>query len=331
VSAEALSISIADPTWASDRLPERVAAVVGAAMPEPGHGRLLRALDALIPHQPFRRVLSRGGWHRAGGLVAPGGAYITHELEPWAERVWAECGEDTGALQRRYGQAGLVVTRLDGKSHYLVSHTGDSAADFLQLEVEELQEAHDRLFLERGASREDLYELIDPAHYRRLEPIPVGRPRYVFRRLTHIPSLVAAMVADVHPEEPAIARLLRDWELSSAGQTTCFCEHFVLGLRESCDRYGQVSLRAKPVPTAAGVPGLEPASGLRGAELANLLRDFDRKAGFPFAWFFLMAIRDGVDPRVAEAVTADLQDGYDYVAERDAEVLARWVRFPYSA
>ena len=99
----------------------------------------------ILPDLDFHHVLTRGGWHRIGGIVDGEGKRITHTLREWLETM---SGGDVQALYEEYGEAGYIATCLQGKTHYFIAQTGESAGDFVQLEVEELQEVTDRLLLD---------------------------------------------------------------------------------------------------------------------------------------------------------------------------------------
>lgn len=97
------------------------------------------------------------------------------------------------------------------------------------------------------------------------------------------------------------------------------------------DTQGDDRLSAKPVLLpSAEVPDLPDAIVTRGAALANLIHDFDRRVGYHFAWYFHMLTRRQVSYRLAEAVHADLMDDYDYLPARDVPVLQDWCDTPYS-
>lgn len=191
-----------------------------------GPSALVRELANTAPDWPFRHAACRGGWHRLGGLIDAKGKRLTDNLESWAETELATRQGDLGWLAEDYAEQGLLATRLVGRTHYLVAQAGDGPADFLQLEIEELQEiASHTLFADGEPATLD--ELLDPqlpAHSGR----PLGLPYYVFRRVSHAGAFVARMRAK-HPEPGPIHRMLEDWAACSAGQASDFCNHWVLG------------------------------------------------------------------------------------------------------
>ena len=92
----------------------------------------------------------------------------------------------------------LYATRLVGSTHYLVAPAGENPADFLQLEIEELQEVRSHRLGEGDPA--SLNELVDPAALPP-RPHPLGLPVYRFRRLLHVGATLLRMAAQ-SPEPP---------------------------------------------------------------------------------------------------------------------------------
>ena len=266
--------------------------------------------------------MARSGWHRLGGVVDLDGARIAHSIVDWAE---AESGGDIDDLMFKLVGQRYFATRLNGLTHYLVAPTGPEPQDFVQIEIEELQEVLDRCITDPDWFPDSIAEFVDPLDFPRLEPEPVGAPRLVFRRLVRVPSLMASGDAG-----PKLRRFLADWERSSAGESDHFCDHWVLAIREYQGRDGEDHTSAKPVPAIRDpVSGLPSGEVARGAQLANQIHGFDRALGYPFAWYFHMLTDPKVSHRLAEAVHADLMGAYDYLPVRDLKVLRDWYAEPY--
>lgn len=283
---------------------------------------LTAAIRAALPGLEVRHVLSRGGWHRLGGVVNIDGERITRHIGEWAE---AESGGDVDNLLAKLRGQVYFATRLNGQAHYLVARTGPAAADYLQIEVEALEEVLDRCITDPDWFPDNIDEFIDPLDFPRLEPEPVGAPRLLFRRLVQVGDLLRSPDASQR-----VRRFLADWDRSSAGESACFSDHWVLSLREYQDRDGEGRLTAKPVSTFAG--DLAPVPGdleAQGAELANLIHGLDRHIGYPFAWFFHMLTDKRISHRLAEAVHADLMGAYAYLPARDLRILRDWYAHPY--
>ena len=79
--------------------------------PRPHHSALLAALGEAIPECTFRFVLTKAGWHRAGGVLAADGTRLSHELDTWVNTELAKCDDDFGRFLERYINAGLRATR----------------------------------------------------------------------------------------------------------------------------------------------------------------------------------------------------------------------------
>lgn len=309
---------------------ERIEALCRQIPPARGHGALLSAINGLWPGVDFRPALSRGGWYRIGGVVKADGSRVADDLNAWAEDAWSDCGEDGAALAEQYGGAGLQATRVDGRTHYFVSSYGPGAADFLQLEIEELQEVTDRPLICTDSPPAELQELVDPACHHRAEPQPVGAPRYALRRLTDIGGFSQRLQSQRALTAP-IVRMLQEWDAASAGRTGRFCDFWVLALSENLDRYRQPRLGAKPVAAPpAGMPSFA-AAGKSGLELGAALHDFDRRAGYSFAWYFSMLAGLAVPKSIPAAAWRDWEAGLRYLPDRDAEVLQGWIVQPFAA
>lgn len=293
-----------------------------------GIDALVERINEVLPDLRFSQVLTRGGWHRLGGVVDGDYVRVADKLDQWAVQ---ESGGDVAELLDRFADAGYFATRWQGRTHYLTAPLGKAAKDFMQLEIEELQEVLDRFLIDPDWYPDDLEEFIDPLDYPRVQPEPVGAVRYVFRRMVRVPEwLDEGRSTSATDSGGGLSRLFDDWERSSASDAQPFCRHWVLALRETPERGGGSRLSGRPVPAKSGdpLPALDP--GLRGAPLANALQHFDHAAGYPFAWYFHMLATTAVTFEVADAVLADLAEGFEYLPARDAEVLRRWAQTRYA-
>lgn len=292
-----------------------------------GPAALVKALGSTLPEWKFRHAFARGGWYRLGGIVDGAGQRISDNLEQWIEDALDERDGDIGALIDDYAGQTLFATRLVGQTHYLVAAAGDQSADFLQLEIEDLQEmrAH-RLFANDPGTIE---ELVDPRLGQDgLQPIQL--PAYAFRRLQHMGAFLSRMQAQ-KPETAPINRMIDDWTASSAGATSDFSNHWVIATREHLDRYHQPVLRAQPIATLAGDPPeftAEPGSS--GLQLHEALQRFDRAIGYPLGWYFHMLTTKAVPHWVAQATVEDALAGFAYLPQRDVDVVRGWLHRPYA-
>ena len=157
----------------------------------------------------------------------------------------------------------------------------------------------------------------------------VGAPRYRFRRLTDLRNVLARLQSPVGTL-PGLTRFMREWDNSRA-VATHFCEHWIVALREHHDRYNNVVLSAVPVSRHARE--LKPFhwnEELRGLDVANQLRAFDRAAGYPGAWYFHL-VAGGLTPRaMATVVMHDIESGFGYLSDAETVLLQGWLSEPYT-
>jgi len=295
-----------------------------------GAAGLAGALSGIDSHLCFRDVLTRGGWYRLGGVVDRDGNHLADDLAAWGESELENVDGDLHALVDAFAGSGLRATRLLGKTHYLVASTGESAGDFVQVEIEELQEvvAHELFAVTAPASLE---ELIDPPREEVAKAAyqPLGAPYYRVRRITEVAAFLQRMAAQ-KPEPQSVHRFLDAWQSSSAGNATTFSNHWVLAVREYLDRYRQPVFQATPVAAINGImPRFDGAFGAQGLALSAALQRFDRQAGYPMAWFFHMLTTKAVSHAVTRAVIEDVQAGFSYLPERDVVVIKNWLHRPY--
>ena len=302
-----------------------VARACAGSDPAQGARGLVAGLGGLWPELSFRTVLSRGGWYRPGGVVDLGKQRVAESLRQWAETRVAD--GDMQTLLDTCVQRPLFATRLVGSTHYLTAQTGPGAADFMQVEVEELREVLDRYLSDPEWLPDSLEEFVDPLEYPQLDPEPVGAPRLVFRRIFAAHELIDPLADTPSP----LLRFLHDWNDSSASRTGHFCDRWILAVRETHDSYGDVRSSARPVPSAcAGLPRMDDAAD--GAARAGLIQAFDRAAGYPMAWFFHMAAAaGGVASDLGMQVAGDHRAEYSYLPACDLAVVRRWADAPYRA
>lgn len=305
-------------------------AEIEASTPRPHHAGLLAAISRVIPDCPFRFALTRGGWYRSGGILLAGGVRVADNLEDWVTRELAACDDDLGEFMDRHGENELIATRHTGRTHYFVAPYGPGPSEYLQLEVEELQEVLDRRLWDAGSPPLDIQELIDPIKPAAVPAQAVGAPHYRFRRLTDLRHVVAQMQAPVGTL-PSLTRFMREWANSRVATTPHFSEHWIVALREHHDRYNNKVLTAVPVSRHARE--LKPFHWnceLSGLGAANQLRAFDRAAGYTGAWYFHL-VSSGITPRnIAFAAMRDIDSGYNYLGDAETALLDGWLREPYS-
>ena len=293
--------------------------------PLPGHAPLLDALRH-TGGPDFSLRLSRGGWFRPGRIIDAQGDTVAEDALAWLEQHWAACGEDGAAFADEFGDSGLRLTLDQGVSHYFVCPCGSEPSDYHQLELEELQEVISHEVGPRHTPADAVEALLDrPAG----SPPPqvLGAPRYRFRRLTDIRAFVTRIEMQTGKPAPVL-RFLREWSESSSGRQGHFSDHWILALSEHLDRYRQT--RASAIPVAAHAPQWPHAPGARGTALAQQLHDYDRDAGYGFAWYFHMVSAHRVPRSITREVFNDLQDDMAYLPERDASLIHAWMHDPYA-
>lgn len=295
-----------------------------------GPAALTREIARRIPELPFREVLARGGWYRLGRVLDPGGREISSNLEDWATEELADRGGDVGQLLDDYFGQQLLATRFNGRTHYLVASAGPGAADFLQLEVEDLQETEFHDLFGQSLTPTTLEELVDPRLPADHALKPIGLPRYAYRRVLHVGDTLARMRTQALEAQP-IHRFVEDWTTSSAGSATLLYNHWVFAISEHFDRFMQPVNRARPVCAINGQPPrLTLKEGTRGLALHDALAAFDRQAGYPFAWYFHMLTSKSVPHWVARTVAEDAVTGFAYLPEKDLKVVKDWLHHAYA-
>jgi len=307
---------------------QRLISDIEADTPRPHHASLLEIVSRLLPDCGFRLALTRGGWFRAGGLIRANGERVADSVEAWVARELADCDDDLGEFLDRHVDCGLLATRHTGRTHYFVAAYGDAPTEFLQMEVEELQEVLDRQLCNADSAPTDTQELTEPLKPALVPAQPVGRPYYRFRRLTDMRHIVARLHAPIG-SLPAFNRFTQEWANSRANAH--FCDHWIVALREQHDRYNNVVLSATPVSRhARQLKTFHWNSALHGLEAAAQLKAFDRAAGYTDAWYFHL-VAGGLTPRdMAAAVMQDIDSGFCYLGDAETALITGWLREPYS-
>jgi len=308
----------------------KLAADIAAIPPRPHHSGLLEIANRIRPNCTFEYALNRGGWYRPGGVIAADGRRIADNLEPWARAELEDCSDDMGELMERYAAKDLLVTRHSGQTHYLVAAYGPAPADFMQLEVEELQEVLDRKLIDPDNPAEELIELIEPISPIFLDAQTVKAPQYQFRRLIDMRQIVARLsIADGRTN--VLSRMLAEWSHSSAATRGHFSDHWVVALREHLDRYRNPVLTASLISRHARA--LKPFhwnTELTGVEMGTQLQAFDRAAGYPSAWYFHLIAGTITSPKIAYAVIRDLEAAFSYLPDTEVALIKSWAVAPYS-
>lgn len=304
---------------------DRIAELCRFALPDHSHRSLLSALGRLYPQIAFSVSLTLKGWYRIGGVITASGERVTDDLVRWAYR---EGESDFTALLDYCRKEGLFATRIDGKVHYIVAPIGVQAEDYIQIEVEETQERLDRPLC-GDTIPQDIEEFVDPLEKTMPQDGYLGPPRYKLKRLTPVADLLSSMSTQGSGES-TVSRFMKDWDRSSAKHQHRFCHHWVLELHSYIGRYDERCHSIVPRPSyAQPIPHLGNIDTFRGPQLANQIRHFDRKLGYPMAWYFHMLKRDRVPSQLVQAVIDDHERGFAYLPESDRRLVQEWLERPY--
>ncbi len=303
---------------------------IEATPPRPHHSALLEIANRLRAGWIFKYALNRGGWYRPGGVITVDGKRITDNLEAWANSELEACDGDINEFIERYADRNLLVTRHSGRTHYFVAAYGPAPTDFLQLEVEELQEVLDRKLLDEDVSPEDIQGVIDPLNPGELDAQVVGVPYYRFRRLIDMNQAIARSSSS-DSLRAGLRRLLTEWSQSSAALSGHFCDHWIIAIREHQDRYRNSVMSVALVSRHTRELKLfQWNTELAGVDMAAQLQALDRAAGYSAAWYFHLVAGTITPPKVAYQTSRDLDEGFSYLPDTDAVLLRGWVEAPYS-
>ncbi|MCG7955454.1 MAG: hypothetical protein JAY91_08010, partial [Candidatus Thiodiazotropha endolucinida] len=199
--------------------PESIASLCLSFDFSAGFEQLTEKINLLMPELQFAHVVTRGNWYRLGGVVDGDYNPISQNIAQWAEE---NSGGDVDNLIADYIDCGYFATRLAGKTHYFTAPCGEGPEQFIQLEIEELQEVLDRPLVDGDWFPESLEEFLDPLDYPRLEPEPIGEAYLQFRRITPIESLLKES-SGRNRSMQSLSRFFNDWYESSAGIQSQFC------------------------------------------------------------------------------------------------------------
>lgn len=308
---------------------ERLIHAIESAPPRPHHHAMLAAANEILTNGGFHHVMSKGGWYRVGGVVSAEGVHLDTELEDWVNSELEKCGNDFEQFLAQYSDKGLLVTRHTGRMHFFVAPYGPAPEDFLQLEVEELQELWDRQLINSAQPPQDRTTLVEPITPVKVDAHPVGSPRYRFARLVDVRELLAEQ-NKANNEDPPLARFLADWSQSRAAEHGQFCDHWLIA---NLERYHpDATTMFHPSLMSVHARTLTPFQwdGSKvGAALGNQLREFDRAAGYPGAWYFHFVASRLVPANLPMDLQRDRKNGYEYLAGKDLRLLDDLVANPY--
>jgi hypothetical protein len=193
--------------------PEEMIRLCGEAPVAGGLDGLVASCSQRMPGLAFRHVLTRGNWHRLGGVVDADLNPVARSIVHWAE---AESGGDVDDLVARYADAGWFATHIAGRTHFLTAARGEDPEQFVQLEVEELREVVARPLVIDDWYPDSIEEFLEPLDFPHSDPRSVGDARYQFRRLVSGADLIHGTQIR-HGQVKNLRRFFADWRDSSAG------------------------------------------------------------------------------------------------------------------
>lgn len=302
---------------------------IEATPPRPHHHGLLVAANKTISNGTFRYVFTQGGWFRLGGVLSADGCHLATELEVWVDSELEKCGNEFDEFLSIFTTLDLLVTRYAGRTHFFVAKYGPGPLDFLQLEVEEQQELLDRKLINTAQPPQDRTSLVEPVSPEKVDANPVGGPVYRFARLVDGRELVGHRDPKKTKDDP-IRRFLEDWSESRAAEKTPLCDHWLISNLECSSP--NVNRITSPKLMSVHTRVLKPFqwdSRKIGVAFGDQLRDFDRAAGYPSAWYFHLVARQFVPENLPENLIRDLKRGFAYMAEKDQKLLEKLVAHPY--
>lgn len=291
---------------------------------------LLDCINAHAGALGFRLALTERDWYRLGGVVTADGERIADDLESWVEE---EAAGDVIDFVARYGDAGYLATAFLGKTHYFIAPTGDGHMDFVQIEVEEIQEVVERHLLDPEQIPDTVEDIIDPLEEAEVYHKPLTEPRYVFRRVTYFADKVGELTSE-YTGDHRFTRFLEEWEHSSAGNAIAFHDHWVVTVIPYLDTRGdhmhEVKLLSQDHSMVANIDTRHLVDD-GGQRLADLVHGIDRDAEYPMAWYFLMLAYNYLPYKTVTALHDHVLGAgqYSYLRDRDMKVLEHWIEDPY--
>lgn len=286
------------------------------------HEALLQSIAHVFSDKDVSLASTKDEWYRVGGLVDESGKQISENLRDWVE---SQEVDDILGLYESFGTDPLYVTRIIGKTLYLVVPTGEDPLSYIQLEVDEVQEVMDRPLFDEENIADDFEELIDPIDYKRVEPRQIAVPRYVFRNARNMFDLKVTI-----NRTSTFKRFYEEWKASSAQGAGHFSNYWVLNFSKHKGAFGEVSTEITPksrqldLAPEINLDEIEP-----GQSLGRAIHDFDREVGYPMAWYFFMLTSKKNFHKLAEMVHDDLMGEYAYLPAKDLKILKGWIADPY--
>lgn len=317
------------------------------------HRGIIVMLEGAYPGLDFEYAASWSdpGW-RDGRIRGATGRVLAANPRVWILERMLRVGTDWRKAAERLRRSKLRRTHLVSEPLYFTARYGPAAWDFLQVRVHLTHEAETEALLpedwtcdkpedvagwvsfnEKGPSigpqSYELNELVDVAAFVEeraakwraafMERLPMvaekkiitifeGENRRIEQRIGDLPEFERT------PGRWRLQRLFDDWAASSAG-----------GSGERIERHWVI--QDNEVPRWVNDPRLPSLAKARVRDdyaFVDWLEAFDRKAGYPFAWYFYMLHGNKIRANHGEWAWKLVKQGTFRLPERDVEVLRRW-------
>lgn len=309
---------------------EQLSRICAATEPAANPQILLQGVNDASANHDFGLTYTEEGWYRIGGVVTSEGQRVANNLEDWIE---AESGGDIIDLVARYGDKGYCTTALAGKTHYLTATTGQNPLDFIQLEVEEIQEVMDHELFNPDRIPDTIEDIVDPLEINEVEPTPVSAAKYEFKQATHFTDMAEELTSDF-TGDPAFRRFISDWNDSSAGSAIAFHQCWAVNVLPILKNVGEHKFEIKLLSPHADVIHAYDMSGMGSwGTIIKMLESLDNEAGFPMAWYFLMLTKKFMSYSMVKSIREEMswsKTDYSFLAENDRLVLENWLDEPYN-
>lgn len=297
------------------------------------------------------------------------GNYIIEDYKQWVTAEVHAAGGNASAVYEKYKDSGLRVTESEGVTAVVVVPYGSEPDAFIQIELQAVREKAELLLFGHWFPPQELQDLLHPSEYgeeTELSPwaYRVGKLINVRRflkemaiidrskRLAKLPEMEKKVlrVLKLEGSDPILTeipfldmfpdwlqlpmpelRFFLDWQESSAGSSgASLCDHWWLNAK---DYTYEGERHLSFIPCWAGVDGervprIEADIGsIYG--LMDALEDFDRIAGYPFAWYFYMLHGNKLNRQIGERVVEAIRSGKIGLPIQDEKVLLRWADRQY--
>ncbi|MCW9033401.1 MAG: hypothetical protein OQK35_08600 [Alphaproteobacteria bacterium] len=291
---------------------------------------LLEAINNTIPGYEFHLTFTEKDWYRVGGIVTTDGERIAENLEEWVE---VTTDGNVMDLVAEYGDESYCATALSGKTHFLSAPTGDKDLEFLQIEVEEVQETMDRELFDPNNIPDTLEDIIDPLNFIEIEHKPISSPKYIFKNAICFSDITTELTSE-YSGDPRFKRFLEEWERSSAGKNTEFYKHWAIEilpiLRDVGEHRHEVKLFS---PHADAIHAYDMSGMSKSGPIVQMLNSLDKESGFPMAWYFLMLTKKFMSYAMVKSINEEIRwsrEDFAFLADKDRQLLENWVEDPYN-